>query len=186
MTDNLAAEVTRATEAETTNTETIAAETTRAKAAEGDLDQLSTTVKTNLVAAINEVKANSNNGGGSSPFVYWEYNSGPFTFSAAAAFTKKIEIPSAYIGKRVLRAIFSRDFTANTDFSYTNTGIRLKDSTFDFSVDSNFNVIIPANYSGRGIIPELNDTDFFEFYVTESRTSAVQTCNNVKVTLEMI
>jgi len=56
LTSDLAAEVTRATAAEATLTSDLAAEVTRAKGVEGTLTDLTTTNKSNLVAAINEVK----------------------------------------------------------------------------------------------------------------------------------
>lgn len=52
-------EIYRAQTAEQDNAEGIAAETQRAEAAEGDLSTLTTTAKGSLVAAINEVDANS-------------------------------------------------------------------------------------------------------------------------------
>lgn len=52
----VAAEKARAEAAEKVNADAITAEVNRAKAAEGDLETLDTTAKTNLVSAINEVK----------------------------------------------------------------------------------------------------------------------------------
>lgn len=59
LTTNLANEVTRATTAEGTLTTNLANEVTRATGVEGSLTSLTTTDKTSLVAAINEIKSSS-------------------------------------------------------------------------------------------------------------------------------
>lgn len=59
LTTNLAAEVSRATGAEGTIASNLASEISRATGVEGSLASLTTTVKTTLVAAINEVDANA-------------------------------------------------------------------------------------------------------------------------------
>ena len=55
LASNLAAEETRAETAEQANAAAVVAESTRAQGVEGDLDDLTTTADTSLVAAINEL-----------------------------------------------------------------------------------------------------------------------------------
>ncbi len=58
----IAQETARATAAEGANAAAISAETTRATGVEGTLSDLTTTAKSNLVAAINEIDAKNSNG----------------------------------------------------------------------------------------------------------------------------